>query len=93
MIYLTQLIHVREGREADFQQFEEIVLPRLSRYPVSFCCVFAPIRRPRSLDPASCRMKCTSSASKPRKVSLATRTTRSGNVGYTSRISPSAAFC
>ena len=32
MIYLTQLIHVREGREADFQQFEEIVLPRLSRY-------------------------------------------------------------
>ena len=59
--------------------------------PVSSCCVFAPIRRPRSLDPASCRMKCTSSASKPRKVSLATRTTRSGNVGYTSRISPSAA--
>ncbi len=32
MIYLTQLIHVREGCEADFQQFEEIVLPRLSRY-------------------------------------------------------------
>ena len=32
MIYLTQLIYVREGREADFQQFEEVVLPRLSRY-------------------------------------------------------------
>jgi hypothetical protein len=32
MIYLTQLIYVREGREADFQQFEEIVLPRLSQY-------------------------------------------------------------
>ena len=92
MIYLTQLIHVREGREADFQQFEEIVLPLLSRYPVSFCCVFAPTRRPRSLDPPSCRMKCISSASKPRKLSLATPTTRSGNVGYTSRISPSAAL-
>ena len=49
MIYLTQLIHVREGREADFQQFEEIVLPRLAGYSVSFCCVFAPTRRPRSL--------------------------------------------
>jgi uncharacterized protein (DUF1330 family) len=32
MIYLTQLIYVHEGREADFQRFEEIVLPRLSRY-------------------------------------------------------------
>ena len=32
MIYLTQLIYVREGREADFQQFGEIVLPRLSQY-------------------------------------------------------------
>jgi hypothetical protein len=32
MIYLTQLIYVHNGREADFQQFEEIVLPRLSRY-------------------------------------------------------------
>ena len=32
MIYLTQLIYVLEGREADFQQFEEIVLPRLSQY-------------------------------------------------------------
>jgi hypothetical protein len=32
MIYITQMIYVHEGREEDLQQFEEIVLPRLSRY-------------------------------------------------------------
>src|SRR4029450_3184646 len=32
MIYVTQLIYVREGHEADFDRFESIVLPRLSAY-------------------------------------------------------------
>jgi hypothetical protein len=32
MIYLTQLIYVREGHETDFHRFEDIVLPRLTRY-------------------------------------------------------------
>jgi len=32
MVYLTQLIYVNEGREAAFGQFEDIVLPLLSKY-------------------------------------------------------------
>lgn len=32
MIYLTQLVYVREGREETFQQFESIVLPLLTRH-------------------------------------------------------------
>ncbi len=32
MVYVTQLIHVREGREAEFERFEAIVLPRLNAY-------------------------------------------------------------
>ena len=86
MIYLTQLIYVREGREADFQQFEEIVLPRLSQYSGELVYVFGQTGLPKSLAPAICHMKCTSSASRPRKVLLATPTMRSGNVGSTSKI-------
>jgi uncharacterized protein (DUF1330 family) len=32
MVYLTQLVYVREGREATFQEFEAIVLPLLAKY-------------------------------------------------------------
>jgi uncharacterized protein (DUF1330 family) len=32
MIYLTQLIYVREGREAAFDRFEDAVLRLLSKY-------------------------------------------------------------
>jgi len=32
MIYLTQLIYVREGQEAVFARFEDAVLPLLSKY-------------------------------------------------------------
>jgi antibiotic biosynthesis monooxygenase (ABM) superfamily enzyme len=32
VIYVTQLIYVREGHEADFERFEAIVLPRLRSY-------------------------------------------------------------
>ena len=32
MIYLTQLIYVREGSEAVFHSFEDAVLPLLSKY-------------------------------------------------------------
>ena len=32
MIYLTQLIYVREGHEATFSEFEDIVLPLLARH-------------------------------------------------------------
>jgi len=32
MIYLTQLIYVREGQEATFNQFEDTVLPLLARH-------------------------------------------------------------
>jgi len=32
MIYLTQLVYVREGHEATFQQFEDIVLPLLAKH-------------------------------------------------------------
>jgi len=32
MIYLTQLVYVREGNEAVFDRFEEAVLPLLSKY-------------------------------------------------------------
>ena len=71
MIYLTQLIYVREGREADFQQFEEILLPRLSQYSGVLVLRLWPDRAStKSLAPAICHMKCTSSASKPRKLTL-----------------------
>lgn len=32
MIYVTQLIYLRPGGEADFDRFEEIALARLDRY-------------------------------------------------------------
>ena len=32
MSYLTQLIYVREGHEATFSEFEDIVLPLLARH-------------------------------------------------------------
>ncbi len=32
MIYVTQLIYVRDGHEADFERFEAIALPRLKAY-------------------------------------------------------------
>ncbi len=32
MIYVTQLVYVREGEEAAFEQFEDAVLPLLGRY-------------------------------------------------------------
>ena len=32
MVYLTQLVYVREGCEEAFQQFEDLVLPRLPKY-------------------------------------------------------------
>ena len=32
MIYLTQLIYIRPGREAEFLRFEDIVLPLLQKY-------------------------------------------------------------
>lgn len=32
MLYLTQLIYVHPGKEAQFQEFEDIVLPLLPKY-------------------------------------------------------------
>ena len=32
MIYLTQLIYIREGQESVFQQFEDIAIPIISKY-------------------------------------------------------------
>jgi hypothetical protein len=32
MIYLTQLIYIREGHEATFHEFEDAVLPLLAKY-------------------------------------------------------------
>jgi uncharacterized protein (DUF1330 family) len=32
MVYVTQLVYVREGREATFQEFEAVVLPLLAKY-------------------------------------------------------------
>src|SRR5262245_2284160 len=32
MIYLTQLVYVREGHEKDFREFEDKVLPLLTKY-------------------------------------------------------------
>jgi hypothetical protein len=32
MIYLTQLIYIREGQEATFYEFENVVLPLLWKY-------------------------------------------------------------
>ena len=32
MIYLTQFIFVKEGKESVFQQFEEFVLPLMEKY-------------------------------------------------------------
>jgi uncharacterized protein (DUF1330 family) len=32
MIYLTQLIYIREGQEEIFHQFEDIAIPAISRY-------------------------------------------------------------
>ena len=32
MIYVTQLVYVREGQEESFQQFEDLVLPLLGKY-------------------------------------------------------------
>jgi len=32
MIYITQLIYIREGQEEVFHQFEEIAIPTISKY-------------------------------------------------------------
>lgn len=32
MIYITQLIYIREGQEKVFHQFEDIVIPRIAIY-------------------------------------------------------------
>jgi len=32
MIYITQLIYIREGQEDVFHQFEEIAIPTISKY-------------------------------------------------------------
>ncbi len=32
MIYLTQLIYIKEGQEDVFHQFEDIAIPAISRY-------------------------------------------------------------
>jgi hypothetical protein len=32
MIYLTQLVYVREGREREFLEFEAVVLPLLAKH-------------------------------------------------------------
>lgn len=32
MIYLTQLIYIKEGKEKLFQQFEKIALPAMAKY-------------------------------------------------------------
>ncbi len=32
MIYLTQLIYIKEGQEAVFHQFEEIAIPAILKY-------------------------------------------------------------
>ena len=32
MIYLTQLIYVKEGQEAVFHQFEDVAIPLISKY-------------------------------------------------------------
>jgi len=34
MIYLTQLIYVKEGKEDLFHQFEEIAIPTILKYNV-----------------------------------------------------------
>ena len=53
MIYLTQLIYVREGREADFQQFEEIILPRFQpEYSGELVLRLGQTGLPKSLAPA-----------------------------------------
>jgi uncharacterized protein (DUF1330 family) len=32
MIYLTQLIYIKEGMETVFQQFEDVAIPAISKY-------------------------------------------------------------
>lgn len=32
MLYITQLIYIREGQEAVFEQFEAVVIPLISKY-------------------------------------------------------------
>jgi uncharacterized protein (DUF1330 family) len=32
MIYLTQLIYIKQGQEDVFEQFENVALPRISKY-------------------------------------------------------------
>jgi uncharacterized protein (DUF1330 family) len=32
MIYITQLIYIKEGQESVFQQFEDIAIPAIARY-------------------------------------------------------------
>ena len=32
MIYLTQLIYIKEGQEEVFHQFEDIAIPAISKY-------------------------------------------------------------
>ena len=32
MIYLTQLIYIKEGQEAVFNQFEDVAMPLISKY-------------------------------------------------------------
>jgi hypothetical protein len=32
MVYITQLIYIKEGQEAIFYQFEEVAIPLISKY-------------------------------------------------------------
>ncbi|WP_460951069.1 DUF1330 domain-containing protein [Spirosoma daeguense] len=32
MIYLTQLIYIKEGKESVFHQFEDVAIPAIARY-------------------------------------------------------------
>ena len=45
MVYFTQLVYVRAGREAIFQEFEDIVLPLLAKYQGELLLRLRPDRR------------------------------------------------
>ena len=82
MIYLTQLIYVREGREADFQQFEEIVLPRLSQYSGELVLRLRPDRASKIAGSGDLPYEVHVVRFETEEGLLATPTMRSGNVGY-----------
>jgi len=77
MIYLTQLIYVREGCDERFRAFEDRVLPLLTKHKGELVLRLRPASDAKIAGTAEMPTSCSSSASKPERTSIGTWMTRS----------------